>query len=66
MNLGTDFNGTRDHILVSDGSGSLQTTSPPLVLAHTQEFKVVLRLTVSRPVCLGVKPPRGAQDQIFC
>jgi hypothetical protein len=33
--------------------------------AFQVKVKVILRLTVSWPVCLGIRPPSGIRDQLF-
>jgi hypothetical protein len=55
--LGSESQGTHDNILLSLNSGSCATL---LV-----KVRVMFQPTVSRLVCLYVKPPSRAQDQIF-
>jgi hypothetical protein len=67
-----DVLGFRVQGLLSSLPGSFQLQIPNWTnwlrtaeLTHKVEVKITFRPTVSQPVCLGVKHPSGAHDQIF-
>jgi hypothetical protein len=77
--FGSECHGTRDHILLSQiGDFPFRRLlrreglwwrysyqRPHRISSRWSQIQSYVRLTVSRPVCLGVKHPSGAYDQLF-
>jgi hypothetical protein len=75
---GSEFLGTRDHILLSQildfrfrrllrlaGSRGRYSNPPPHGWPQTSKSKLCYDHRFSRPVCLGIQNPSGAYDQII-